>query len=243
MSTREKPILMSAPMVRALLVDEKTQARRIVKMPANAGARVTVDPGGTIFGPGPYLKVERTDGVADVHPRIYCPYGYPGDRLWVREGFTHVTGNGIRTHYRADGEPTDRDGCILPTEPGLRRWTSPLFMPRKESRITLEIVGVRVERLHAITAADAWAEGIDACDGLLDDAAICRAAKVLGCCHEDGRATYGALWAEIHGEASLVENPWVWIVDFRRVVAQPRDCKDCGEPIVSSTENESPAER
>jgi hypothetical protein len=116
-------------------------------------------------------------------------------------------------------------------------WRASTSMPRWASRITLKITGVRVERLHAISEADAWAEGIAAVDGTLDDAAICRAAKVLGCSHEDGRATYGALWAEIHGEASLVEDPWVWVVDFRRVVEQGVS------PLLSISENESPAER
>jgi hypothetical protein len=96
-----------------------------------------------------------------------------------------------------------------------------IFMPRWASRITLAVTGVRVERLHDISEADARAEGIDECDGLLDDALICRAAKVVGAGREDARGWYAALWAEINGWDSLVSNPWVWVVKFNRVEVTP----------------------
>ena len=211
----ERGILFSAPMVRSLLANRKTMTRRIVKLPADAGA-VTVDPGGTIFGPGPYLKVEATapDRVADVHPRIRCPQGYPGDVLWVKEAIQWSGADCTRATYVADGEPSAVDSW-----PWKRPMLPSMFMPRGASRITLEIVSVRVERLHAITEEDARAEGIDTLDGELDDAAICRAAKVLGCCIEDRRASYGALWAEINGEASLIANPMCWAISFKRIEA------------------------
>lgn len=159
---RERPILFRGELVRAILEGRKTQTRRPVKLPSPDG-EVYIDPGGTIFGPGPYVKNYKAGPDADppMHPRILCPYGYPGDRLWVREAFTHITGNGIRVHYRADGEPTDRDGNVLPTEPGLCRWWPSIHMPRSASRLSLEVVSVRVERLHAITEEDARAEGVE----------------------------------------------------------------------------------
>jgi hypothetical protein len=211
----EHPILFSAPMVRALLAGRKTQTRCIVKLPADAGA-VHIDPGGTIFGPGPYLKVEATapDRVADMHPRIRCPYGYPGDALWVRETWRCFGGREYEYHR-------DPESIVYRADRGAAEgtWRPAIFMWRWASRITLEITSVRVERLHAVTEADAWAEGIEEVDGDLDEAAICRAAKVLGCGVEDSRASYGALWAEINGEESLVANPWIWVLDLRRTEA------------------------
>jgi hypothetical protein len=86
---KEIGILFSERPMRALMAGRKTQTRRIVKLPPDAGD-VVIDPGGTIFGPGPYIKVYKNGGAqgdAPMHPRIRCPYGYPGDRLWVRETF------------------------------------------------------------------------------------------------------------------------------------------------------------
>src|SRR5262245_36043937 len=87
-AVRERPILFSAPMVLALLSGAKSQTRRIVKLPPDAGD-IVIDPGGTIFGPGPYLKVYKRDPgrEAPMYPRLYCPFGYPGDRLWARESW------------------------------------------------------------------------------------------------------------------------------------------------------------
>lgn len=250
---KERPILFSAPMVRAILDNKKTQTRRIVKLP-DGHPEFYVDPGGTeVFGPGPYLKFPATDTQIG-HGRVRCPYGYPGDRLWVRE--THarfVVGEGMDTPvpecvaYRAtcddDGGFDYVNGRGEPMRLKVTKWTPAIHMPRWASRITLEIAEVRVERLHDISEADCWAEGIDEIDGMLDDAEIRRAAKLAGCSHEDARATFAALWERINGErrarveeidesgptgrsrvvvdrsASWAANPWVWALTFKRIEA------------------------
>ena len=166
---------------------------------------------------------------------IRCPYGAPGQILWCREtwqawrrtsyeydeheALTREARSGARwaEWIEQNGKPDAIE--YRATSKSLGPWTPAIHMPRWASRLTLEIVSVRVERLHAITEEDARAEGIDTLDGELDDAAICRAAKVLGCCIEDRRASYGALWAEINGEASLIANPMCWAISFKRIEA------------------------
>ena len=92
---------------------------------------------------------------------------------------------------------------------------SPLFMPRAASRITLQVTSVRVERVQAVTEDDARAEGVDEMDGMVDDAAICRAAKTAGVMMESRSAQFGALWDSINGKrAPWSANPWVWVVGF-----------------------------
>lgn len=230
---KERPILFSAPMIRALLAGTKTQTRRIVKLPPqpshHGGWEPTVIGGDCCFlangAPAPECAGiwNRTTGMV-----IACTYGDRSDRLWVRE-----------THARFSvGEGMDRptpeciayratcgdDGCFdyvngrgEITNLQVTKWTPSIFMPRWASRITLAITNVRAERLHSITEADCWAEGLEKVDGELDDSAIGRAAHFMACSQEDARATYGALWAEINGEASLIANPWVWVVEFERV--------------------------
>jgi hypothetical protein len=90
-------------------------------------------------------------------------------------------------------------------------------MPRWASRILLEIVSVRVERLQDISEKDCWAEGIEAVDGLLDDMKIYEAARRMNRPFEDAAPTYAALWESINGTGSWDANPWVWVVEFRRV--------------------------
>jgi len=168
---KERPILFKAEMVRAILEGRKTQTRRAVKLPADA-AGVVVDPGGTVFGPGPYLKIYRMDGCEPpMYPRSYCPYGYPGDRLWVKETWgLHAYGDEtdwlresvrgvppepLRAQYnvalRADWGQL-QEGCF---------WRPGIFMPRWASRIALEITEVRVQRVQEITEDDARAEGVE----------------------------------------------------------------------------------
>jgi hypothetical protein len=97
------------------------------------------------------------------------------------------------------------------------KWTPAIFMPRWASRITLEVTGVRVERLHAITDADASAEGVEELDGEYDAAELARCAKLAGSSQEDARGWFAWLWCQINGEESWRANPWVWVVEFKRV--------------------------
>ncbi len=188
---KERPILFSVPMVRALLDGSKTQTRRVVK-------------------PQPSLGQEFSG-------RVLCPYGQPGDRLWVREAFSGP--HHQDRHPPRDWRSTDEihywaDGC--PTNCG--DWTKPrpgMFMPRWASRITLGVIGVRVERLQDITEDDARAEGITdgGCLNCGESETTC------GCLNPqpDARDSFIYLWQSINGPGSWAANPWVWVVEVERV--------------------------
>ena len=192
---KERPILFSAPMVRALLDGRKTQTRRIVKpQPTFAGF--------TESEAGHQVKVMLEIGA------VRGTYGQPGDRLWVRETYSEFdTNHGKVVWYRAESDDPDYWHGM--------KWTPSIFMPKRLSRITLEIVNVRVERLQDISEADAMAEGIMAAgddNGFQSD--------------KDGRHyfgdpvnSYAALWESINGPGSWDANPWVWVIEFSRVQA------------------------
>ena len=182
--TTERPMLFSAPMVRALLAGTKTQTRRVVK------ARKDPDYG-CHMAPG--------EIAGDEHSARLCPYGRPGDRLWVRE--TWATSALCRPPindpfiYAADLGPT---GVMK----WAARWRPSIHMPRIASRITLEVTGVRVERLQDISRGDAMAEG-------------CPFANMAA--GPDPRDWYRDLWDQINGAGAWTANPWVWVVEFKRV--------------------------
>lgn len=196
---KERPILFSAPMVRALLAGTKTQTRRIFKpdrMTWDANGRYTTYAmrGGELSttGSGPFKPSSW------LH---YCPYGQPGDRLWVRESFARVpTACGSEDIvFAADYQDgSDRAAGV--------RYTPSIHMPRAVSRITLEITGVRVERLQDISRGDAMAEG-------------CPFPNMAQ--GPDPRDWYAELWGAINGPDSWAENPWVWVVEFKAIEAKP----------------------
>ena len=196
---KESPILFSAPMVRALLAGTKTQTRRIFKpdrMTWDANGRYTTHAmrGGelSITGSGPFKPSSW------LH---YCPYGQPGDRLWVRESFARVpTACGSEDIvFAADYQDgSDRAAGV--------RYTPSIHMPRAVSRITLEITGVRVERLQDISRGDAMAEG-------------CPFPNMAQ--GPDPRDWYAELWGAINGPDSWAENPWAWVVEFKAIEAKP----------------------
>lgn len=214
---KDRPILFSAPMVRALLYGNKTQTRRLCK-PANEAALSYVV--------GPYE--ERAD-LAPVHfgdeegdLRFACPYGQPGDRLWVREAIRLVpdqepddgTGRVLST-YSADGTLTVADAW-----PWKRSYLPPMHCPRGLSRILLEIVSVRVERLHDLSEADAIAEGIEQMPCEVPNTRLWRNYRPA-----NGwtprivipQNSFRSLWESINGEEDWLSNPWVWVVEFKRV--------------------------
>jgi hypothetical protein len=190
---KERPILFSGAMVRAILQGRKTQTRRVVK-PQPDCTRTSL---ASCAGNRSVRVIAMRQGMYS----IFCPYGQPGDRLWVKETFTE--GEGVI--YRADWNPeVSLDGL----------WKPSIFMPRRLSRITLEITAVRVERLQDITEADAVAEGIyfdHDFDGYVSD--------------DEGRhyhgnsavRSYEHLWQSINGAGSWEANPFVWVLEFRRV--------------------------
>ena len=181
---KERPMLFSAPMVRAILDGRKTVTRRIVK------ARDLE-----------WMDVHQ--GLREPENAERCPYGQPGgDRLYVREtwaaphAYDHLPPRLIpkdaRIHYAAT---EDRGGLL---------WRPSIHMPRWASRITLEVTGVRVERLHACNEVDAIAEGAPW--------AACGAPQ--GGSHKAG---FAQLWEQINGDGSWEANPWLWVIEFRRL--------------------------
>jgi len=195
----EHPILFSGPMVRAILDGSKTQTRRIVPIDDTPISQTSAGPtnAANVRYLGMYLKCDAPAGSATVSARVRCPYGEPGDRLWVREGFAPAYDEFSRPAFMADWTGASADVVPRPKfKPGIH-------MPRALSRIDLEIEAVRVERLHDITGPDILAEGF-----LFSP----------GCKLPEGRALFGQGWDKINGRrASWTSNPCVWVITFRRV--------------------------
>lgn len=194
---KERPILFSGPMVRAILAGRKTQTRRVVKDSKTlAFWRTFTREYGVRFA----FRSKQTS-----HEKS-CPHGQADDRLWVRETFAPMLGGGFV--YAADYTPGR-----LKEKDGRGFWKPSIHMPRAASRLTLEITRVRVERLQSITEADAMAEGIrwTEMDGFASD--------------DEGRnfhassavRSYAALWESINGPGSWEANPWVWVIEFQKL--------------------------
>lgn len=204
---KDRPILFSGPMVRALLDGSKTQTRRALRDQVCAPGVMQM------AGPG-YAEIVNEYGVHI--PGFSCPYGQPGDRLWVREtwaphpDFPETVRRGV---YRADPE------CKYDVE----RWRPSIHMPRWASRIVLEVVSVRVERLNDCSKKDAIAEGIHRYEHIwrdaeypLDDVAY-EPVKGWPTRYSCPIQAYQALWESINGAGSWDANPWVWVVEFKRM--------------------------
>lgn len=204
-----RPVLFSGPMVMAILAGEKTQTRRIVK-PQPPAHHWEVLPG--------YKRrvswLECNDG--HIHARFQdsipqniddpvwrkCPYGKTGDRLWVRETWWECVDNNDRPYYAATETPETTDRRHYRKRPSI-------FMRRAASRITLEILSIRVERVQGISRADAKAEvfmpGLNGLESW--------AGKSYG----NAQLAFEACWKDINGLKSWEENPFVWVVEFRAV--------------------------
>lgn len=220
--TKERPILFSAPMVRALLAGTKTQTRRVLKLRPGFDFEERDD--GRLW---PWA--EHPDHEADVW--MPCPYGQPGDRHWVRETFfawgrwetrysakkgrdewhflDMTEGSGRKYLYAADNANyaanlgANQGRGVYPGW-----WKRPaIFMPRAASRILLEVTDVRVERLQSISREDAQAEGLKQ---------TATGSWLPGPCDHPEWA-YHQLWDQINGEGTWDTNPWVWAITFRRV--------------------------
>ena len=197
---KERPILFSGPMVRAILDGRKTQTRRPVKSLRH--------PYGHLLGPEGVARefIAKTES-------IRCPLGQPCDRLWVRETWRpdyESDTNVAKVAYHAGGcteyfeDERDEEfwvAVILGNQNNnWRPWRPSIHMPRWASRITLEITRVGVERVQDITEEDAWCEGRP---GFRDG------------CLGDSYGWFRSLWQSIYG--TWDDNPWVWVVEFKRV--------------------------
>jgi len=245
----ERPVLFSAPMIRAIRAGHKVVTRRVVKFPPAMEARgirhdlLCYTPGGPrwreyeaqlaakdpdawsfdAWPPG--LCVSCNDETCQHLP---CPYGAAGDSLWVREAWAATFGEAgtfgtdwkdtpreHRTKERCHGSVEYR---ATPSGCHVSRWVTPLFMPRWASRITLDVVSVLVERLHAITDEEALREGVlplwthdgDPVPWYTGDP---RYASMQA---RTPRGAFERLWVAINGRESWESNPFVWRVEFAR---------------------------
>lgn len=221
---KERGIIFNGEMVRAILDGRKTQTRRVMKpQPDEDGLAKVIN--------GPWV---------DTSERIYrCPFGVPGDRIWVRETWGVVSheldedgriqpwspdrpataihemqfGNGYYTGhviYAADGEFTwgDDDGY----EDGRSCWKPSIHMPRAACRILLEVTGVRAERLNSISQEDAQAEGMEL-TGWRPTYSDPDSGGEVWTPYDN----FAQLWESIYGEESWKANPWVWVIEFKRI--------------------------
>ena len=221
---KERPMLFSAPMVRAILDGSKTQTRRVVKSAKDRSFGVNLAPCEIA---GEVNRGSRFD---------LCPYGQPGDQLWVREAFSVPefspyynppewdSNNWLYAHckvkYSADGEvrsvpeltvdENDIDQEAQAERCSKKKSVPSIHMPRWASRINLEITAVRVERLNDISESDAKAEASPGYDEGIDAPPP-----------NDGEytwsyvASFQKLWESISGAGSWQQNPWVWVIEFK----------------------------
>lgn len=194
----DHPILFSTPMVQAILINMKSKTRRtrgleninenpdayyLQTLFLHATGRFTFAP--VCFSPG---SLSDSDII-----ECKCPYGQPGDKLWVRETFIEYAPNQFEYKSGFTDEPI--------------KWKPSIHMPKSAARIWLEITEVRVERLRDITEEDAKAEGAE-----------CQLWQTLNntdtTSHRNGFTT---LWISINGDESWNKNPWVWVISFKRI--------------------------
>lgn len=215
---KERPIIFSGPMVRTILKDRKTQTRRVIKpQPANPMQHVVKA----------LCQFFRDKG-RSMKP-IKCPYGQPGDGLWVRETWAAVRffeayEDGYALGYADDWEGSERipkgpgSWCVLYRADGEWEdniedrgfaWRPSIHMPRWASRITLEVTGVRVERVQDITDGDVAKEGV-----------TWGWPGQLGSKHgSPARDAFAKLWDSLNAKRGYGwdMNPWVWVLEFKRL--------------------------
>lgn len=215
---KERPILFNAEMVRAILDGRKTQTRRVIKLTDNGLLRLRA-PYATWLEDGvgpvwcPYGGSPKVPMPAD-RLAAGSPYGVPGDRLWVRETWSIDPSEGDVT-YEADGETARFLDLGAHGAVGIRGKHPSIFMPRALSRITLEVTGVRVERVQDISGEDAGAEGTPCIFCRKTLVTRCQCALDKADYHED----FQKLWDSVNAKRgySWESNPWVWVVSFKQL--------------------------
>jgi hypothetical protein len=235
---RELPILFSGDSVRAILCGQKWQTRRVVSFQNSTvlgyGSKVLWgkidlnssetyrDPGPDPFGTGGYEYLHARVRNPDEDGEFYRvrPRWEAGDRLWVRE--TWRPDNALKDGGIPRLGIKFKEGiqwrCGNPDQSG--KWKSPIFMPRWASRITLEILGVRVERLQEISDEDAVADGVGAgftMNGGWPDYGHISKTGVSELTQDTARMSYATLWDSLHGKGAWDRNYFIWVIDFKRI--------------------------
>lgn len=232
---RERPILFSGPMVRAIVTGQKTVTRRAMKhQPCRQP--VMVPNGGANFWTNP-LYIQGAMMGSQNHG---CPYGQPGDRLWVRETF-YAFGRWITRFSERKGRDewhfvdmtlecghayaydADSPNLQLASDRGSMTpgWYKrpAIFMPRAASRLLPDITDVRVERLQDISEDQCIAEGIEGCVSGCQSPYDSDGAPACDCMNLSYEESFQGLWSSINGAKSWAANPWVWVVEFKRIQA------------------------
>jgi len=222
----ERGMIFNGEMVRAILDGRKTQTRRVMKPQPEVCPRGGHWWPSNVFKTMLHVEEEMQNGKGGWGGLVgdACPFGDVGDRIWVREtwaeaGAGNVGGSRCRAPdlklYRAH-VPSHYEN-VPPAEE--IRWTPSIHMPRWASRILLEITDVRVQRLNSISEGDACAEGVEFdcmhCDGPFG-----------GCdCTQPDSAeeAFAALWKSIYGKESWQANPWVWVIEFKRIEGEDHE--------------------
>lgn len=210
--TKERPILFSTEMVKAILDGHKTQTRRVVK-PQPPAECSDEDPciefdysfKGTRENPAWYASWEMPldpPNASESH-NVYCPYGKPGDVLWVRETW-QPSANDIFVYFKAD--------YVHDTGKG---WKPSIHMPKSVARIWLEITNIRVERLQDISEDDAKAEGIDIFYKKNISGYEIQESNSIRSWSKFPYHGFKSLWISINGHVSWELNPWVWVIEFK----------------------------
>ena len=233
---KERPILFNGEMVRAILEGRKTMTRRIVKpqptkedytLMRNIESSNTKDKGLFFWG-----KFENYRLVGRDHVHFKCPFGEIGDRLWVRETFSDPSGEGYPIYYRADAlwhwDESEAGGPVTLTEKDFT-WKPSIFMPRWASRINLEITKVRVERLNDISEEDSISEGIFEYEGIIGVTCAGGTHREINGIkyfldadcgdkgYDEAYTAFRKLWESINGVGSWEQNPFVWVIEFKKV--------------------------
>lgn len=242
---KERGMIFNAEMVRAILDGRKTQTRRIVKgVPGSHNFHGWVMSSTCAKDEGKACWAVGKSPLLNQPIRMHCPFGDVGDRIWARETFqgplipedelSEFLGanpdkfeSPAYCEYAADGGP--RPEYVDADDNTRHGWRPAIHMPRWASRITLEITGVRVERLNDISHEDAGREGINT--EVWDQTVVARnyaaedeffqfwseSMPNYVEMNELFRASFHSLWQSIYGEESWQANPWVWVIDFRLI--------------------------
>lgn len=229
---KERPIIFNGAMVRAVLAGNKTQTRRAAKLPHNnplgQWEPTTVGGPGVRYADGTPVPVQAAIWHTRTGDGLFCPYGQPGDRLWIRETVRaeEQPGGLDGVRYLADNAflPIENTSAAADAWLTLHRYRGkrgatvpPIHMPRWACRLVLEVARVRIERLQAINHMDALAEDV----GLNPSAAGLTMTTPAG--DSLPRVMFRALWEQINGAGAWDANPWVWVVEFRRLAAPQSD--------------------
>lgn len=196
---KERPILFKGPMVTAILSGIKDRTRRLTGL-----ENVNKNPSAWEFvamftgeDDGCYYAGFKLKDSRDTWMQVKSQYGAPGDILWVRENWAYIDDEGIFIQYQADGKPLKKD----------IRWHPSIHMCRYMSRITLKIKNITIERLQDISEEDTEKEGVEFLRHIPDADETLSAKQLFKC-----------LWCSINGEDSWNSNPYVFVIEFERII-------------------------